>query len=260
MSAPQTGSSARLEPPPKTEIAKNPAPAPAVEKPQEKPSVPQLRVRTNPKDGLRYVWIPPGTFTMGCSTGDSECDGDEIPAHQVTITKGFWLGQTEVTQAAYRRVVGTDPSHFKGASLPVERVSWDEAQAYCQAVGGRLPTEAEWEDAARAGSARNRYEDIDRIAWYGSNSGSRTHEVAQKQANAFGLYDMLGNVWEWTADWYGDYTPDSAVDPAGPASGQYRALRGGSWFDFSSFARVSLRNVYVPGSRHNSFGLRCAGE
>lgn len=217
-------------------------------------------VRTNPKDGLRYVWIPPGKFTMGCSPGDSECYGNERPAHQVTITKGFWLGQTEVTQAAYQRVVGTDPSHFKGANLPVEEVSWDEAQAYCRAVGSRLPTEAEWEYAARAGSGLSRYGDIDRIAWYTSNSGGRTHEVAQKQPNAFGLYDMLGNVWEWPANWDEAYAPGSIVDPTGPASGQYRALRGGSGNADPGNARVSGRNRYEPGNRSNVIGLRCAGE
>ena len=259
-SLPQTGSSARLEPPPKTEIAKNPAPTPGVEQPQGKPSVPPLRAVMNPKDGLRYVWIPPGTFTMGCSAGDSECHNDEKPAHEVTITKGFWLGQTEVRQAAWQRVMGTDPSHFKGANLPVDQVRWYEAQAYCQAVGGRLPTEAEWEYAARAGSVQSRYGDIDRIAWYAGNSGIRTHEVAQKQPNAFGLYDVLGNVWEWTADWYGGYTPGSAVDPAGPVSGQYRALRGGSWFVVPGFARVSVRIRVGPGDRSDVIGLRCAWE
>lgn len=217
--APKSESPARLEPPPETGIVKNPA--------VQKPSVPQLRVRTNPKDGLRYVWTPPGTFTMGCSPGDSERHDDEKPAHRVTITKGFWLGQTEVTQAAYQRVVGTDPSDFKGANLPVEQVSWDQAQAYCQAIGGRLPTEAEWEYAARAGSVQSRYGDIDRIAWYYGNSGGHTHEVAQKEANAWGLYDMLGNVWEWTADGYGGYAPGSAVDPAGPYPGNLERCGAG---------------------------------
>ena len=197
---------------------------------------------------------------MGCSAGDSECAEDEKPAHGVTITKGFWLGQTEVTQAAYQRVVGRDPSRFKGADVPVETVSWSEAQAYCQAVGGRLPTEAEWEYAARAGSAESRNGDIDRIAWHNSNSGSRTHGVAQKEGNAWWLYDMLGNVWEWTADWYGSYAPGPAVDSAGPVSGQYRALRGGSWVVYPSLARVSDRVWLVPGFRGKDVGLRCVGE
>ena len=142
----------------------------------------------------------------------------------------------------------------------MDQVRWYEAQAYCQAVGGRLPTEAEWEYAARAGSVQSRYGDIDRIAWYAGNSGIRTHEVAQKQPNAFGLYDVLGNVWEWTADWYGGYTPGSAVDPAGPVSGQYRALRGGSWFVVPGFARVSVRIRVGPGDRSDVIGLRCAWE
>jgi serine/threonine-protein kinase len=216
--------------------------------------------KVNPKDGLRYVWIPPGTFTMGCSAADSECYANEKPAHKVTITKGFWLGQTEVTQAAYQRVVGTNPSYFKGASLPVEEVGWDEAQAYCQAVGGRLPTEAEWENAARAGSGWSRYGDIEHIAWYSSNIGGHTQEVAQKEANAWGLYDMLGNVWEWTADWYGEYARDSAVDPAGPTSGQSRALRGGSWKNDPRNVRVSGRTGYGPSYRSGGIGLRCVGE
>ena len=216
--------------------------------------------KLNQKDGLRYVWISRGTFTMGCSTGDSECGTDEKPAHEVTITKGFWLGQTEVTQAAYERIVGAHSSHFKGANLPVEQVSWSAAQAYCQAVGGRLPTEAEWEYAARAGSGQSRYGDIDRVAWHSGNSGSRTHEVARKEASAWGLYDMLGNVWEWTADWYGSYAPGSTVDPTGPASGQYRALRGGSWGGDPWVARVSVRDGVEPGSPGSDVGLRCVGE
>jgi len=216
--------------------------------------------KVNPKDGLTYAWIPPGTFLMGCSPGDSECDPDEIPAHEVTLTKGFWMGQTPVTQQAWQRVTGQNPSYFKGANLPVETVSWDEAQTYCQAIGGRLPTEAEWEYAARAGSPAARYGNLDEIAWYSENSGGKTHEVAQKLANAFGLYDMLGNVWQWTADWYGDYQPGARSDPFGPASGQFRTLRGGSWYFIPRFVRASVRGGNVPGGRSNGIGVRCVGE
>ncbi len=236
-----------------------PAPAPVA------PVIPPAAIaagtrRVNQKDGLTYVWIPPGRFQMGCSPGDAECFDNEKPAHEVTITKGFWLGQTPVTQQAYRRVTGQDPSHFKGANLPVETVNWDEAKAYCTAAGGRLPTEAEWEYAARAGSTGARYGNLGEIAWYNENSGNTTHEVGQKLANAFGLYDMLGNVWQWVADWYGDYPSGAQSDPSGPGSGQYRALRGGSWDVFARSSRVSARNWYEPGLRVNSSGSGASGN
>jgi formylglycine-generating enzyme required for sulfatase activity/tRNA A-37 threonylcarbamoyl transferase component Bud32 len=216
--------------------------------------------KINPRDGLKYIWIPPGTFTMGCSPGDSECYDHEKPAHEVTISKGFWLGRTDVTQAAYQRVVGSNPSDFKGDNLPVEAVTWDEARSYCQAISGRLPTEAEWEYAARAGSKAARYGNLNDIAWYDGNSGDRTHKVAQKQANAFGLYDMLGNVSQWTADWYGSYQVGAARDPTGPASGAVRTLRGGSRLLNPPLVRVSFRLRLAPGDRIGSIGLRCVGE
>jgi formylglycine-generating enzyme required for sulfatase activity len=214
----------------------------------------------NPKDGLTYVWIPPGRFTMGCSPGDSECYDAEKPAHEVTITRGFWLGQTPVTQQAYQRVTGQNPSHFKGAGLPVETVNWNEAKSYCEAIGGRLPTEGEWEYAARAGSTAARYGNPDEIAWYLENSGGTTHEVGKKRANAFGLYDTLGSVWQWVADWYGNYVYGAQSDPSGAGSGQTRALRGGSFYNNVRDARVSLRGRNDPGLRNVNFGLRCVGE
>jgi formylglycine-generating enzyme required for sulfatase activity len=243
--------------------------------------------KVSPRDGLTYIWIPAGTFTMGCSPGDSECFDDEKPAHAVTISKGFWIGQTLVTQAAYRRVVGANPSRFKGEQLPVETVSWDDAQSYCRAVGMRLPTEAEWEFAARAGNTSSRYEDLDAIAWYSDNSGpqridggvlyrsdpnnyensliakgNQTHVVAQKQPNAWQLYDMLGNVWEWTADWFEKnyYARSEARDPAGPSSGTYRALGGGAWDDDARNTRLSNRYWLAPDSRNFYTGFRCVGE
>lgn len=218
--------------------------------------------RPNPKDGLIYVAIPPSIFRMGCSPGDSACDGDETPAHDVQITKGFWMGQTEVTQAAYQKVMGDNPSQFKGGDLPVERATWDEAKQYCSAIGGRLPTEAEWEYAARGGSTAERYGDLDDVAWYGENSGSKTHPVAGLKANGFGLYDMLGNVWEWTADWYAKdyYQRREGRDPQGPSSGTARSLRGGSWYNNRSIVRASIRNRGAPDERVFNVGFRCVWE
>jgi eukaryotic-like serine/threonine-protein kinase len=221
-------------------------------------------VKVNPRDGLKYVWITPGTFTMGCSAGDEDwpCFPDEKPAHEVTITKGFWIGQTPVTQAAYERVMGKNPSRFKGADRPGEQISWKEAQRYCQAVGGRLPTEAEWEYAARADSPKSRYGALDKIAWYSDNSGQETHPVGQKQPNAWGLYDTLGNVWEWVADWYDDkyYASCPREDPQGPATGKVRVLRGGSWYSDSRSLRAAYRYTSVPGNRHSPIGFRCVRE
>ncbi|MCA2964360.1 MAG: SUMF1/EgtB/PvdO family nonheme iron enzyme, partial [Acidobacteriaceae bacterium] len=219
-------------------------------------------VKVNPKDLQSYVYIPPGEFRMGCSAGDTECGSDEEPAHAVRIGNGFWIGQTEVTQAAYRKVTGQDPSVFKGDQRPVESVTWDQAASYCQAVGMRLPTEAEWEYAARAGNPAARYGALDDVAWYAKNSGGETKPVGGKQPNAWGLYDMLGNVWEWTADRYDEsyYKNSPAMDPPGPASGEYRVLRGGSWLGIPAGVRVSGRNRSVPASRSDNLGFRCAGE
>jgi formylglycine-generating enzyme required for sulfatase activity len=203
--------------------------------PQEAPGV----RRVNPKDGLTYVWIPPGHFTMGCSRGDNQCWEDEKPTKQVHIAKGFWMSQTEVTQSAYQRVTGKNPSHFQGPNRPVEMVDWNHAKVYCEAAGMRLPKEAEWEYAARAGSKGPRYGNLDEIAWYAKNSGSQTHDVAQKKPNAWGLYDMLGNVFEWT---------------------QEQKLCGGSWLADAWVARVSYRNSVEPTEREGSYGFRCAGD
>ena len=213
----------------------------------------------NPQDRLRYLWIPAGTFAMGCSPGDSECDADEKPAHRVTLSRGFWLGQTPVTQEAYQKVTGQNPSRLKGAHLPVDSVHWDEAQAYCHAIGGRLPTEAEWEWAGRAGTTSARYGNLDDIAWY---NGVQTdaHEVAQKRPNAFGLYDMLGNVGQWTADWYGGYAAGAVTDPAGPPAGPYRTLRGGWTSYVARGVRVSSRNKYLLENPYLGVGFRCAME
>ncbi len=197
---------------------------------------------------------------MGCSPGDTHCDTDEKPVHEVTISKGFWLGQTDVTQAAWKRVMHSDPSYFKGDELPVEQVDWSEATKYCETAGGRLPTEAEWEYAARAGSTSARYGELDSIAWYDGNSFSKTHPVGTKQPNQFGLYDMLGNVWQWVADDYGPYKGDSQTDPLVKLDGSKKVLRGGSWVYIPQFVRASNRVRLGPTYRYVDLGFRCVGE
>lgn len=181
---------------------------------------------------------------MGCSPGDNDCTNNEKPARQVTITRGFRMGQTEVTQAAYFQVTGKNPSSFKGANLPIESVSWDAAENYCSAVGGRLPSEKEWEYAARAGTTGSRYGALDSIAWHYDNSGRKTNLVGVKQANAYGLHDMLGNVWEWTADNF----------DAGR-----KIVRGGSWND-TRYVSASVRGRLEPTFRSSALGFRCVEE
>jgi formylglycine-generating enzyme required for sulfatase activity len=212
---------------------------------------------------------------MGCSPGDDECDEKEKPAHKVTITKGYWLGQTEVTVGAYKRFAAATGRQMPDAesfnkgwandNMPIVNVDWNDAHDFCAWAGGRLPTEAEWEYAARGGNTATRYGPIAEIAWYyenSKNSGDVTHAVAQKRANGFGLFDTLGNVWEWVSDWYDEhyYSSSPSTDPAGPTSGQYRILRGGSWINPPAFVRVSGRDSYHPGVRINNLGVRCGGE
>ncbi len=229
-------------------------------------------VRENPKDGLKYVWIPPGNFVMGCPPTDDDCNGFEKPPHPVTISKGFWMGQTEVTVAAYKRFAAATSRQMPPAppfnsgwandSMPIVKVTWNEARDYCTWAGGRLPTEAEWEYAARGESTAPRYGPLDEIAWYGANSGGQTHPVGEKQANGFGLYDVIGNALEWVNDWYEEkyYRSSPSQDPPGPASGAKRGLRGG-YFDLKAkVMRVSNRGGGGPGDRFPGSGFRCGGQ
>ncbi len=217
--------------------------------------------RVNPKDGQTYLYIPPGEFRMGCSDGDGEALENEKPARLVTLTKGFWLGKTAVTVDAYqlyaKATAAKVPRGQGTGKMPVINVSWDEAKQYSEWVGGRLPTEAEWEYAARAGATTARYGELGDIAWYQEGT---LHEVGLRAPNAFGLYDMLGNVWEWVSDWYGPYPDGAATDPQGPQNGKHRALRGGCWSYIPRFARVSIRNRIVPAFRNIYLGFRCVGE
>ena len=221
----------------------------------------------NPADGLTYVWIPPGEFTMGCSEGDSECGDDEEPAHPVGIERGFWLGQTEVTLGAYRRYVahhgGTSPA---GADdMPASAVLWVDAKDYCAAVGGRLPTEAEWEYAARGGKAQAYYGALPEIAWFAGNSGYAAHAVGKKKPNAYGLYDMLGNVREWVLDRY--FTRYDVTAPAtGPsveqpvAANASTVARGGFYESQPPNIRVSHRSALDTDYADPTVGWRCASD
>ena len=222
--------------------------------------------RENPMDRQVYVYLPPGTFQMGCSPRDEQCSSRERPAHEVQITRGFWMARTEATLAAYEEFSATTGAPGSDQPGPRRRpfvgVSWVLADAVCKWSGGRLPTEAEWEYAARAGNTRARYDDIDEIAWTKDNSGKTFHEAGQKKPNNFGLYDMIGNVWEWTADWYADnyYEDSPRIDPAGPAAGDKRSLRGGSWYDDAGNARASFRGFDDPAAGFSSVGFRCVRD
>lgn len=225
----------------------------------------KLQPWVNPKDGLTYVWIPPGNFTMGCSPGDSECEPDENPSHPVEMPKGFWLGQTEVTNAAYHRVVpGSQVFSPKEANLPVVGLSWREAKAYCAAIGGRLPVEAEWEYAARGGTTGAYYGVPSKIAWYAVNSGDARHEVAALQPNAYGVYDMLGNASEWVLDrYYRKYDIDAPAigDIEQPLASNASALtRGGFWESEAPNIRVSRRAEKDKDEPAPMAGVRCVAE
>jgi formylglycine-generating enzyme required for sulfatase activity len=265
-------------------------------------------------DGLEYSWIPDGTFSMGCVPTDPECEADERPAHTVRLTRGFWLGRTEVTVGAFERFVSATgvtttaeevgrgftwigdrwveragvswrhPGFAQGKDHPVVAVSWGDASAYCRWAGGRLPSEAEWERAARAGRDGAVYawgarEDLGlggrpqanvadlsagrAFAWdvFDVDDGYvYTAPVATFTPNGFGLYDMSGNAYEWVADWYRSdfYSRSPPSDPQGPADGRFRGLRGGSWSYYPSRTRLSARGSQRPDDAKANVGFRCA--
>jgi formylglycine-generating enzyme required for sulfatase activity len=223
---------------------------------------------TSPIPSADFVTIQPGTFRMGCSEGDMRCDPDENPAHQVKITKPFQLAKYEVTQAQWTAVMGpTNRSRFKGDTLPVETISFDAVQEFLKKLNAlkdgfvyRLPTEAEWEYAARAGTTGPNSGDLDAVAWHKGNSAGTSHPVGQKKANAFGLYDMEGNVYEWTNDWFFDYEEDPLTDPKGPEAGFERVPRGGSWDSTPVGVRTSNRNKLEPEEGNFNIGFRVARD
>ena len=216
--------------------------------------------------GMVFAWIPAGSFFMG-SPSYEECRCADERLHSVRISQGFWIGKYEVTQEEWVAVMGENPSHFKEcrSCCPVESVSWYDAQKFIrklnewESLGGyvyRLPTEAEWEYAARAGTTGANYGELEAIAWYGCNNELRTYPVGQKRANAWGLHDMMGNVWEWTADWYAEYPSVPATNPQGPSTGSWRVVRGGSWEPYAGLVRSALRNYHSPDEAFDDVGFR----
>ena len=247
-------------------------------------SLPMLGSSGNPRDyvelvksRLVIVRIPAGAFQMGtdlviraddhwepCAKCPARNDV-ERPVHRVTISEDFWMGQFPVTQRQWQEVMGTNPSYFQGVGpeAPAEQVSWRDVQAFLAKVNTiqvrwtvRLPTEAEWEYAARAGSTGETYGPLDDIAWYGGNASHTIHAVGQKLHNAFGLYDMLGNVWQWCQDWFGPYSPGNVIDPQGPPTGERRITRGGCFYCDAVHERAARRNRDLEDHFSQSIGFR----
>lgn len=228
-----------------------------------------MRIELNGVE-FNMVKVEGGTFHMGATEEHgSDAYFDETPVHSVTLSD-YYIGQTEVTQELWQAVMGSNPSWDKGNNQrPVESVSWEDCQEFIKKLNRltgksfRLPTEAEWEFAARGGRKSRGYKysgsnTVDNVAWYWDNSGGETHAVATKQANELGLYDMSGNVWEWCSDWYGDYQSSAQTNPKGPSEGDLRVSRGCSWCCSARFARVSSRLDLAPSSKYGYFGLRLA--
>lgn len=222
-------------------------------------------------NGIKYnmVRVEDCTFRMG-ATSEQDCDAYDIeePVHSVTLSS-YYIGKTEVTQALWKAVMGSNPSKFKGEDLPVENVSWDDCQVFVRKLNSltgqnfRLPTEAEWEFACRGGNNSLGYkysgsDNIDNVAWFDCNSGRKTHFVATKSPNELGIYDMSGNVWEWCSDWYDKYSSGAQTNPKGPESGSDRVCRGGCWGSYAGLCRSSCRDGYYPTFRCIFLGLRLA--
>jgi formylglycine-generating enzyme required for sulfatase activity len=220
---------------------------------------------------MEMLLVPAGAFTMGCTaSSNSGCDENENPKHVVTLTQAFYMGRYEVTQSQWVAKMGSNPSQFQGASYPdaanrpVEQVSWNTIQGYLSATDTRLPSEAEWEYACRAGTTTafsNGSSDnstVGTIAWYTANSASQTRPIGGKAANALGLYDMSGNVWEWVNDWFAGYSSGAQTNPIGPVSGTSRVGRGGSWLGSTSELRSSWRGYSPPGNTYSRVGFRVA--
>ena len=234
-------------------------------------------IQFSPTLSFHFQYIPPGKFTMGSPPDEVMRGKDEGPQHEVALTRGFYLGIYEVTQAQWEQVMGENPAVFqsleKSPQHPVEYVSWNDCREFISQLNEmgkgsfRLPTEAEWEYACRAGTqtayywgekmAQNGSSDY---AWANSRSFAQTHPVGSKQPNAWGLYDMSGSVWEWCQDWFGPYSSEFQTDPPGPEEGEMKVFRGGSWYDFYESHRSANRHKHAPSEHYAAIGLRLVWE
>ena len=262
-----------------TPVRPKPKPKPKSEpKPKPKPKPTPKVSSSYTDDGIMFsignvrfemVRVEGGIFTMGATAEQgSDADSDEKPTHQVTLSS-YSIGKTEVTQALWEAVMGSNPSYFKGSNLPVEQVSWEDCKTFIRKLNAltgknfRLPTEAEWEFAARGGNNSRGYKysgsnTLSNVAWYDDNSSSKTHPVATKAPNELGIYDMSGNVWEWCSDWFNIYSSTAQTNPTGPDSGSNRITRGGSWGYDLTGCRVAKRAATGQTSRSYYIGLRLA--
>ena len=252
-------------------VVVTPLPTPAIEspvKPSSTPATSTLGEWKDPTMGMEFVRVEGGTFQMGCGPWAGECKPNESPLHEVTVS-GFWIGKYSVTQGQWQKVMGSNPSGFKkGVNYPVETVSWDDAKQFIQKLNGmsgfrfRLPTEAEWEYAARSGGKAEKYaggSDVDAVAWYSSNSGKSTHPVGTKAPNGLGIYDMSGNVFQWCEDLYDEnaYGKGQRDNPISNSGGSLRVLRGGSWSRDATWVRCAFRGFWEPAS--HGLGGRLGG-
>lgn len=238
---------------------------------------PFVELELTPGVATRLRWIPPGRFLMGSPADEKGRHEWEGRQHWVTLIKGYWLADVPCTQSEWQEVMGTAPSNSKGPNLPVERVSWDDCQSFCEnmrkrfpGLQARLPSEAEWEYACRAtttsafndGSPCTKPQGKDpalvKLGWFDENSDKKTHDVRGLAANQWGLYDMPGNVWEWCQDWFGDYPADDQVDPTGAAEGRERVSRGGSLGSGARGCRSAFRLGGRPDERDHVLGFRLA--
>jgi len=286
-SAPPLAANLAPAPPPTVVAPKNiltpPAPAPAVQPVEPVPVVVEIsppRPQNNysvmlpGSVALELVWIKPGDFTLGSAVDDPNHKKDEGPPTQVTLSQGFWLGKYDVTQAQWSSLMGDTPNEnkHKEASRPEDNITWDLAMEFCRRVTEReraagrlpagyeytLPTEAQWEYAARAGGADSAPGGGAARAWYAANAGKTTHPVGLKQANAWGLFDMHGNVMQWCRDWYANFPGGAVTDFAGPATGTRHVARGGNFGSAASDLRDARRFAHPPNYQNNGVGLRLA--